>query len=187
MICSTCPASGNSRSSTQSSWIILLIFLPPRRLMVPPIRAEGGTFLGSGMPALAAAAMASRVDFSSVSGKWTCFSSSPWTDSKSERNEDWESRRLLEMLAELESEGKPRSSPSIRKSSSSQFSTSSSTGGRAFRRKVESMAGAAAAAGAPESYAKLENSRREMGRRMCSWSQGGAHCKVEQATGRSDQ
>ncbi len=138
--------------------------------------------------------MASSVDFSSLPGKWTCFSSSPWMDSNSERNEDCESRRLLEMLAELESEGKPRSSPSIKKSSSSQFSTSSSTGGRAFRRRVESMAGAAGAAGTPESCAKWENSRREMDGRVCSWSQrrhslgwAGAHCKVEQATGRSGQ
>lgn len=129
--------------------MILFNLRPPSRLIVPPIKAVDGMFLGNGIPACSAAAMASKVEDSSSPGKWRCFSS-PATDSTSDRKDtcdDVESRRreggldkacelagpVLVVVKELRNES---SSPSTRKSSSSsQFSISFSTGCRNFNRR----------------------------------------------------
>lgn len=120
--------------------MILRIFRPPRRLIVPPMRAEDGTFDGNGMPALWAAAMASSVDFSSSPGIWTCCSSSPSNSDLNEKWDDPESRRLEEdgregLFVAVDGLRKDRSSPSTTKSSSSQFSMSASTGCLGLSRK----------------------------------------------------
>ena len=106
--------------------MIFLIFLPPSLFIVPPINAGGGRLAGIGIPALVAVSIASIVDFSSSPGRCTCFSSSPWFESKSdriERRDETESRWCHAEVVANHALRKVKSSPPISKFlSSSQFS-----------------------------------------------------------------
>jgi hypothetical protein len=106
---------GSSRSFPQSSStsILRVEFFLPRRLMVPPSRADEGTLLGMGMPACFAEWMARLVERSSLGVSRTCQSSSPVLDS-----ERTDMREESDWMAEF-----LKSSPSLSsKSPSSQLS-----------------------------------------------------------------